>query len=66
MFVIPAVGRSVPDPVRGDFLPPDGRNVEPNQYWYRRQLDGDTTLAAADQDKPEPVEQTSTTTKGAK
>lgn len=67
MFAKPNGGRSVPDPVRGDFLPPDGRNVEPNQYWYRRQLDGDITLTeAVTQDSPDAAEQNPTKIKGAK
>ncbi|WP_317180109.1 DUF2635 domain-containing protein [Lelliottia amnigena] len=41
MFVKPKDGRSVHDPARGDLLPVAGRNVEPNQYWYRRERDGD-------------------------
>lgn len=44
MFVKPKDGRSVPDPARGDFLPVDGRNVEENQYWYRRVQDGDVAI----------------------
>ena len=41
MFVIPVKGRVVPDPARGDALPPEGREVEPTQYWQRRVVDGD-------------------------
>lgn len=41
MFVKPQKGRSVPDPARGDLLPADGRNVEENSYWLRREADGD-------------------------
>ena len=41
MFLIPNKGRTVPDPVRGDVLPPAGRNVEPSTYWYRRLAAGD-------------------------
>lgn len=41
MFVVPANGRSVPDPLRGDFLPEKGRNVEKNSYWLRRLKNGD-------------------------
>ena len=46
MFVKPAEGRSVPDPARGDTLPPEGREVEPTQYWLRRVIDGDVVEAA--------------------
>jgi len=43
MFVKPTAGRTVPDPNRGDDLPPEGREVEPTQYWQRRVNDGDVT-----------------------
>lgn len=41
MFVTPTADRRVPDPARGDTLPPEGREVEPTQYWQRRLNDGD-------------------------
>jgi len=41
MQIKPLKGRSVPDPVRGDLLPADGRNVEESTYWLRRIADGD-------------------------
>ncbi|AMO47620.1 DUF2635 domain-containing protein [Kosakonia sp. ML.JS2a] len=41
MFVKPVTGRSVPDPARGDLLPEEGRNVEENNYWLRREAAGD-------------------------
>lgn len=41
MFVKPKKGRSVPDPAHGDLLPPEGRNVEENNYWLRREAAGD-------------------------
>ena len=37
MFVKPVKGRSVPDPARGDLLPAEGRNVDENNYWLRRE-----------------------------
>ena len=43
MYVTPNEGRTVPDPARNDLLPPEGRNVEPSQYWLRRLDDGDVT-----------------------
>lgn len=46
MFVKPVAGRLVPDPDRGDALPPEGRNVEPTQYWQRRIADGDVVEAS--------------------
>ncbi|WP_145588057.1 DUF2635 domain-containing protein [Yersinia aldovae] len=48
MHVIPKDGRSVPDPVRGDFLPAEGRNVDDNIYWYRRIASGEATVKAAE------------------
>lgn len=53
MFVKPAEGRQVPDPARGNTLPPEGREVEPTQYWQRRLVDGDVVEAA-----PEPIKKT--------
>lgn len=41
MFVKPQNGLTVPDPERGDALPPEGREVEPTQYWQRRVQEGD-------------------------
>lgn len=41
MFVKPVKGRSVPDPARGDLLPEEGRNVDENNYWLRREAVGD-------------------------
>lgn len=46
MFVKPIPDRTVPDPARGDSLPPEGRTVEPTQYWLRRIADGDVVEAA--------------------
>lgn len=43
MYVIPAKGRTVPDPYQGGDLPAEGREVEANQYWLRRKEDGDVT-----------------------
>ena len=48
MFIKPVAGRSVHDPERGDTLPPEGRDVEPTQYWQRRVNDGDVVEASAD------------------
>lgn len=46
MFVKPTQGTQVPDPDRGDVLPPEGRTVEPTQYWQRRIVDGDCVEAS--------------------
>ncbi|WDH24106.1 DUF2635 domain-containing protein [Pseudomonas chlororaphis] len=45
--VVPASGRSVPDPEAGDLLPVEGREVPDNAWWRRRQADGDVTLKPA-------------------
>ena len=37
----PVPGRIVPDPERGDMLPPEGRSVRPSVFWQRRVIDGD-------------------------
>jgi hypothetical protein len=37
----------VPDPARGDALPPEGREVDATQYWQRRLNDGDVTESTA-------------------
>jgi hypothetical protein len=60
MFVYPAPGLSVRDPVKKDLLPDTGRQVsDHDQYWLRRLADGDVVnqLPAA----PRPI---STSTKG--
>lgn len=41
MFIKPVEGRTVPDPERGGLLLPEGRQVEPTQYWLSRLRDGD-------------------------
>lgn len=48
MYVKPTEGRTVPDPTRGDILPPEGREVESTQYWQRRILDGDVVESTFD------------------
>ncbi|QDW32885.1 DUF2635 domain-containing protein [Yersinia sp. KBS0713] len=54
MHVIPKHGRSVPDPVRGDFLPAAGRNVDENIYWHRRIASGEVTVKVAEPEKIAP------------
>jgi hypothetical protein len=44
--VVPAAGRSVPDPEAGDLLPVEGREVPDNAWWRRRLADGDITTKA--------------------
>jgi hypothetical protein len=47
MFVIPAPGLKIPDPaMRGTpdyYLPAEGREVQPSDYWTRRLRDGDVS-----------------------
>jgi hypothetical protein len=56
MYLKPAPGAQVPDPERGDLLPPDGREVQFTQYWQRRINDGDVT------EDPAPASTTPATT----
>ena len=56
MYVKPAPGLRIVDPILRDFLPADGRLVTPSEYWHRRVRDGDVTLipqAAASESAPE-------------
>lgn len=48
MKLKPVEGRTVPDPERGDLLPPEGREIAPSQYWFRRIADGDVVEVATD------------------
>ncbi|MDO9236005.1 MAG: DUF2635 domain-containing protein [Aquabacterium sp.] len=48
MYLKPAAGLAVPDPARGDVLPPEGRDVEATQYWQRRLNDGDVSQSSAE------------------
>jgi hypothetical protein len=51
MFVYPAPGLKVFDPVRKQFMPQDGMEVDDNDfYWIRRLRDGDVRL-----EKPKPA-----------
>lgn len=45
IHVVPAPGRTVPDPARGDVLPSEGRTVVRDPYWIRRIEDKDVTVA---------------------
>ncbi len=51
MRIKPASGRQVPDPEKGGYLPPAGRNVEPNLYWLRRIADGDVVKVTTTREK---------------
>lgn len=42
--VVPAAGRTVPDPQAGDLLPAAGREVTDSVWWRRRLADGDITI----------------------
>lgn len=59
MRVKPADGRIVRDPLRGDDLPADGRDVPRNVYWRRCVQSGDVVEiaepAAADVAEAEPA-----------
>ena len=50
MFVKPADGLKILDPLRRDYLPAEGRTVTLDTYWRRRLADGD--VAEATPDKP--------------
>lgn len=57
MYVVPKPGLAVSDPFVGDVLPAQGRQVEANQYWFRRINDGDVTEGEAPVEAPvaEPI-----------
>lgn len=42
--VVPGEGRSVPDPLAGDLLPAEGREVDDSIWWRRRKDDNDVTI----------------------
>jgi hypothetical protein len=48
MYVTPQPGLKIPDPQEqgtpGHYLPPEGREVEANEYWMRRFRDGDVMI----------------------
>lgn len=52
IFVKPAEGLQIRDPIRHDLIEPDGREVEASPYWRRRLLAGD--VLEAEPSKPEP------------
>ena len=52
MYLKPKAGLAVPDPALHDYLPAVGREVEDNQYWQRRLMDGDVELAASPKEAP--------------
>lgn len=54
VFLKPAPGRTVRDPVTKFPLPAEGREVQPSSYWLRRVASGDAMLAEA----PAPEEST--------
>ncbi|NWB47104.1 DUF2635 domain-containing protein [Pseudomonas gingeri] len=51
--VVPAPGRTVPDPEAGDLLPREGREVADSAWWRRRLADGDITLNAVQAAQPQ-------------
>lgn len=50
MFVKPKSGYKILDPIVGDRLPDEGREVPDDPYWQRRIHDGDVEVSKA----PEP------------
>lgn len=48
MFVKPAPGRVVRDPVKGTFLPESGAEVPDDIFWRRRLKDGDVVKPIPD------------------
>jgi len=52
MYVVPAKGRVVPDPERGNDLPEKGREVPRNAYWLRALTAGDVEIAKKPSTKP--------------
>lgn len=55
MFVTPKPDRQVPDPERGGYLSPDGREVEKTPYWLRRVNDEDVDVVDQDAPSDEPA-----------
>lgn len=46
MYVKPAAGLSVRDPIKKDLLPEEGREVpDSGMYWQRRVRDGDVVIS---------------------
>lgn len=45
MYVIPAPGLAICDPDLRDHLPPEGREVPENTYWYAHMRDGSVEAA---------------------
>lgn len=46
MYIYPKPGATIIDPVRGDVIPPEGREVDDGAYWTRRVRDGDVVQVA--------------------
>lgn len=47
VYVVPAPGLRVVDPVTRQPLPAEGKEVERSSYWIRRLLDGDAIEGSA-------------------
>lgn len=45
IYLIPAAGLTIRDPITGVPLPPEGEEKTPSAYWWRRLRDGDVTAA---------------------
>lgn len=47
MYIKPKVNKKIPDPIRGGYLPEQGRHVDDNDiYWQRRINDEDVEVIA--------------------
>lgn len=46
LFIRPAEGRKVRDPITAEPLPDEGDHKPADSYWLRRLADGDVLLAA--------------------
>ncbi|MGL4859524.1 MAG: DUF2635 domain-containing protein [Enterobacteriaceae bacterium] len=54
MFLKPAPGCAVRDPVKGSLLPESGAEVPDSYFWRRRLQDGDVVEATAEAAKAAP------------
>lgn len=46
IFVRPIGGLKVRDPKTREYLPTEGKSVERNSYWIRRQMEGEVEFVA--------------------
>ena len=55
MIIIPKPGLSIKDPDQQDIIPAEGRAVANTEYWFRRLIDGDVTLAPSGYTPVKPI-----------